>query len=147
MEDGRLDENVAKKYKQDIGLKPGTYDAKSSIKNVTATFGTSAQVKPKHFKYIPLEYQTKENTAETPITNTFSNPKSTKDSHSRFAVSVAAIGYFSHQDAICTSNNGKTKKHKASYTIQIDESTVKAIGFEYQKPIIDLTDDVLSDCK
>lgn len=138
---------VAKKYKQDIGLKSGTYDSKSSIKNVTATFGTSAQVKPKHFKYIPLKYQTEKYTAETPIKSTFSNPKSTKSGHSRFSVSVAAIGYFSHQDVICTDKNGKKKKTKATFTIQIDENTVKAINFEDQKPIIDLTDDVLSDCK
>jgi len=138
---------VAKKYKQDIGLKPGSYNPKSSIKNVTATFGTSAQVKPKHFMYIPLKYQTKEYTADTPIKSTFSNPTSTKSNHARVSVSVAAVGYFSHQDVVCTSKNGKTKKHKATYTIQIDESTVKAIGFDDQEPIIDLTDDVLSECK
>ena len=138
---------VAKKYKQDIGLEPGFYDPKSSIKNVTATFGTSAQVKPKHFQYIPLKYQTKEKTADTPIKSTFSNPKSTKSKNARVSISVAAVGYFSSKNVVCTDKRGKSKKKPASFTIDIDESTVTAIGFGDQKPVIDLTDDVLSDCK
>lgn len=45
---------VSKKYKAE-GLKPGTFAEGSSVKNVTATFGMNAQIKPKHFKYMPLE--------------------------------------------------------------------------------------------
>lgn len=137
---------VAKKYKQDIGLKAGTYDSRSSIKNVTVTFGRTAQVKPKHMMYIPLCYQTKEYTAITPITNIFSNPRSTKKSHSRQSVSVAAIGYYSAHDVICENPDGTKQTKKASYTINIDENTVKAIGFKDQSAIIDYTDDVKNKC-
>lgn len=136
---------MAKKYKQDIGLKLGTYDPRSSVKNVTATFGTSSQVKPKHMMYIPLRYQTGEYTATTPITGTFCNPRATKDSQARISVSVAAVGYFSGSGVVCE-KDGKKKKKPATYTINIDESTVKSIGFKDQKPVIDLTDDVLSKC-
>lgn len=138
---------VAKKYDSTLDLEPGIFDPKSSVKNVTATFGTTAQVKPKHFKYIPSKYHTKEKTAETPITNVHSNPRSTKSSHAVFSVSVAAVGNFTGKDVACTSKNGNVKKFDAGYSIQVDESTVKAIGFGDQKPVIDATDDVLSDCK
>jgi len=136
---------MAKKYNQDIGLKLGTYDPRSSVKNVTATFGTSSQVKPKHMMYIPLIYQTEAYSATTPITSTFSNPRSTKDSEARISVSVAAVGYFSGRGIVCESD-GKKKEKAATYTINIDESTITSIGFKGQKPIIDLKDDVLSKC-
>lgn len=137
---------MAKKYKQDIGLKLGTYDPRSSVKNVTATFGKTAQVKPKHMMYIPMCYQTENHDANTPITNIFSNPKSTKDSHARVSVSVAAVGYFSGKGVVCESKDGKKKKKATTYTINIDESTIKSIGFKDQKAMIDLTDDVRSKC-
>lgn len=137
---------ISKKYRQDIGLTNGTFNPKSSVKNVTATFGKRAQVKPKHFKYIPTKYQTKKRTVETTITNVHSNPKATKSNHAVYAVSVAAVGYFTGKDIICVSSKGKKKKYKAGYTIQIDESTIKAIGFTGQKPIIDNTDNVLEEC-
>jgi len=141
------DAYVAKKYDPSLNLKPGSFDPKSSIKNVTATFGTKAQVKPKHFKYIPLKYHTEERTAKTPITNVHFNPRSTQSKHAVYSVSVAAVGYFAGKDVTCVSKNGKTRKFDAGYSIQIDAKTVKAIGFGDQKPIIDATDDVLSDCK
>lgn len=137
---------IAKKYKQDIGLKLGTYDPRSSVKNVTATFGKSAQVKPKHMMYIPLCYQTEKYTATTPITNVFSNPRDTKTKESRVSVSVAAVGYFSGKGVVCVDKNGKKRKKLATYTVKIDESTIAAIGFKNQKPLIDLTADVLSKC-
>jgi len=136
---------ISKKYKQDIGLKLGAYDPSSSVKNVIATFGRSSQVKPKHMMYIPLIYQTKEYTATTPITNTFCNPRATKDKEARISVSVAAIGYFSGKGVVCE-KEGKKKKRPATYTVNIDESTVKSIGFKDQKAVIDLRDDVLSKC-
>jgi hypothetical protein len=61
-------------------------------------------------------------------------------------VSVAAVGYFSERDVICEDANGKKKNIKATYTIQVDANTVKSIGFKDQKPVIDLTDNVLSKC-
>ena len=136
---------ISKKQKQDIGLKLGTYDPRSSVKNIIATFGRSSQVKPKHMMYIPLIYQTKEYTAITPITNTFCNPRATKDKEARISVSVAAIGYFSGKGVVCE-KEGKKKKRPATYTVNIDESTVKSIGFKDQKVVIDLRDDVLSKC-
>ena len=138
---------VAKKYNQDIGLKPGSYDARSSVKNVTATFGTTAQVKPKHFMYIPMDFQSEEYTADTPITNIFSNPTSTKSKNARIAVSVAAVAYMTGHKVECTTKNGKTKRKESAYTINVDKSTVKAIGFTNQRPVIDVTDDVFSDCR
>lgn len=137
---------IAKKYKKDIGITAGTYDPRSSVKNVTATFGTTAQVKPKHFKHIPTKYQTSERTAETAITNVHSNPTSTKSSHAVFAVSVAAVGYFTGTNMVCVNGKGKKKTFKAGYTIEIDESTVKAIGFTDQKPVIGNMDNVLETC-
>lgn len=139
---------VAKKYDSTLDLKPGTFDSKSSLKNVTSTFGTSAQVKPKHFIYIPEKYQTKERTADTPITNVHSNPLATKKSHAVNSVSVAAVGYLCGQNVNCVNEkSGKTKSFKFDYTIQIDESTVKAIGYGDQKPVIRLTDNVLMNCE
>jgi hypothetical protein len=44
---------IASKYNKDKNIQLGTYDSRSSVKNVTATFGTSAQVKPKHMLYSP----------------------------------------------------------------------------------------------
>ena len=139
---------VSKKYDATLDLKPGSFDPKSSVKNVTVTFGTSAQVKPKHFMYIPAKYQTAERTADTPVTNIHCNPRATKKSHAVRSVSVAAVGYLCGQKVKCTNENtGKKKMYKEDYTVQIDESTVKAIGFGDQKPVIRLTDNVLMNCE
>lgn len=137
---------ISKKYRQDIGLINGTFDPKSSVKNVKSTFGETAQVKPKHFKYIPAKYQTVQRTAETPITNVHSNPEATESKHAVFAVSVAAVGYFTGKEVVCLNGKGKNKNYEAGYTINIDESTIEAIGFTEQKPIIDNTDNVLEEC-
>lgn len=72
---------VSKKYRQDIGLVDGTFEY-VSVTNVTATYGGTAQIKPKHFKYLPLNLTGL-------ITDTPSNPdKSVSDG----AVIGPAIG-------------------------------------------------------
>lgn len=45
---------VSNKYEQNIGLTSGTFDY-VRIKNITATFGSTAEVKSKHFKHYPSE--------------------------------------------------------------------------------------------
>ncbi len=45
---------VSKKYDQSINLDDGTFEH-VRIKNVTATYGETAEIKSKHFKYYPLE--------------------------------------------------------------------------------------------
>lgn len=138
---------VSNKYRQDAGLVAGSFDPRSSVRNVTATFGTRAQVKPKHFRFIPAAYQTSEHTAETPITNVHTNPRSTEAGHAVFAVSVAAVGNLAGHPVECETGRGRWQKIPTTYTIQLDESTVRAIGFAHQQPVIDLTDDVTRNCR
>ena len=45
---------VSNKYDQNIGLDDGTFES-VRVKDVHATFGTSAEIKSKHFKYYPPE--------------------------------------------------------------------------------------------
>ncbi len=50
----RIGNGYVKKDQEGLpGVTPGTFAGTSIVKDVTATYGTSAQVKSKHFKYMP----------------------------------------------------------------------------------------------
>ncbi|MGY6650275.1 hypothetical protein [Wenyingzhuangia sp. IMCC45574] len=55
---------VSKKYDQTIGLTDGTYE-RVELRNVKVTFGNKAQLKSKHYKYMPCELRSEIST--TPI--------------------------------------------------------------------------------
>ncbi|AZQ61181.1 hypothetical protein EI427_02780 [Flammeovirga pectinis] len=54
----RIGKGYTTKDQKKAGLTPGTYDSTSKISNVTATYGKTAQVKSKHFKYMPCKERT-----------------------------------------------------------------------------------------
>lgn len=70
---------VAKKYSTG-GLTRGTFANGCSIKNVKATFGRNAQIKPKHFKYMP-----------DPLRNQLQSMEDSEDGESVRGPSIAAV--------------------------------------------------------
>ena len=50
----RVDEGYTTKKQAEAGLKPGTFE-KVTVKGVMARYGTKAQVKTKHHKYMPAD--------------------------------------------------------------------------------------------
>lgn len=96
---------IAMKYKNP-NLTAGTF-SKVVVKNVKATFGTTAQIKPKHYKYIPV-YREK-----------YITKKSVDGNESFIGPSITAV-----------LNDVKT------YASAVQISNVVADGFLCQKPII-----------
>lgn len=110
---------VAKKYATP-NLQPGTFAAGSSVKNVDATFGLNAQLKSKHFKYVPA-----------PLEKFIQDQKKSEDGESVRGPAIAAVlneaNYhvtvenvtahgFKDAPAIMTESNaaGAERRHKAS---------------------------------
>ena len=63
----------------------GTYKSSSILRNVKATFGTNAQLKPKHFKYLPCALR------DEPVKD---NTDPEKDAY--IGSSVSAVDYTSN---------------------------------------------------
>lgn len=56
----RIENGFTTKEEAALGLKPGSFDSRTSLRNVKAVFSeTGAQLKSKHYKYMPLDLQKK----------------------------------------------------------------------------------------
>ncbi|NLR93437.1 glycoside hydrolase family protein [Flammeovirga agarivorans] len=118
----RIDKGYASKDQKKLNLKPGYYANTSIVKNVKATYGDNAQVKPKHFKYITCYAK--------PLIHSKPHP----DGESYPAPSVAAILYRA---------DGNADNANGYYKVEI--SNVEAIGFPYQKKaVINESDEVVN---
>ncbi|WP_075602830.1 T9SS type A sorting domain-containing protein [Saccharicrinis aurantiacus] len=51
----RIGQGYTRTAEEELGIKPGWFDSKSIVKTVKATYGTEAQLKSKHFKYMPCD--------------------------------------------------------------------------------------------
>ncbi|ANQ51587.1 glycoside hydrolase family 55 protein [Flammeovirga yaeyamensis] len=112
---------VSKKQKVD-NLKPGTYAGTSKITNVKSTYGTTAQVKSKHFRYMPCE--------DRKLIDG-KNP----DGESYKAPSCATV---------VNTAEGKGGAAKGYWNIEI--TNVKSIGYPHQKNDIMYEKDAVKDC-
>lgn len=102
---------VAKKYEQDIGLTPGTYE-EVTILNIKATYGESkAQLKSKHYKYMPCNLR--DLVATTPINDL------EEDAKSFWGPSIAGV--------VDTSN----------FPVNLIREDVDAIGFQEGFEVVD----------
>lgn len=53
----RIGNGYTRTEEEELGIKPGWFDSNSIVKSVKATYGTEAQLKSKHFKYMPCNLQ------------------------------------------------------------------------------------------
>lgn len=99
----RIESGFTTKEEAALGLKPGSFDSRSSITDIKASYtADKAQVKPKHFKYMPCDLQ--KLVSKTPI-----KPKG----KSYFGPSIMAVSY------------------DANFTINVSEKDIiKATGFQ-----------------
>lgn len=111
----RIGEGYVKKDQIDFGVKPGSYANTSKVKNVTAIFGETAQVKSKHFKYMPVDLREK--------------IQKTDDPKVHIAPSVAAV------------LNVAAGEGKGKFKIEVEN--VKAIGFSSQPKALITAADVV----
>ncbi|WP_066631344.1 T9SS type A sorting domain-containing protein [Labilibacter marinus] len=103
----RIGDGYVKKDQEEIpGIQPGTYASTSVVKNVTATYGATAQVKSKHFKYMPCVLRSL-------IAEDY-NP----DGESYSAPAISAVI--------------NTAEHAAEGTYHVETTNVSNIGFAEQ---------------
>lgn len=108
----RIDKGYVTKEQDSLGITPGYYANTSIVKNVKSTYGTTAQVKSKHFGYLPCQVRD--------LIGTDYNV----DGESYPAPSVSSVLY--------RGGNG----NNAEGYYEVDISGVEAIGFKYQEAII-----------
>lgn len=101
---------VSNKYDQTISLDEGTFEF-VKVKDVTATFGTTAEIKSKHFKYYPSEIP---------------NPTATSSYDSKIFIGPSITPVLADANYSCTSN---------TQTVIVEEPLV-GNGFLYQEDII-----------
>ena len=102
----RIGKGFISKKQKNPNLTIGTFAEGSSVRNVHAVFGYEAQLKSKHFKYIPVELQK----------NISSSPLDEMGGIIYQGPAVAAVG------------------NLANYKVLIENVTAE--GFEYQEPVI-----------
>ncbi|WP_281614879.1 T9SS type A sorting domain-containing protein [Flammeovirga sp. SubArs3] len=117
----RIDKGYVTKEQDSLGITPGYYANTCIVKNVKGTYGTTAQVKSKHFGYLPCQ--------ERELIGTEYN----KDGESYPAPAVAAVLY----------RGGNGNNAEGYYTVDI--SAVEAIDFKYQEAII-VEESWIDDC-
>ncbi|NME70131.1 glycoside hydrolase family protein [Flammeovirga aprica] len=120
----RIDKGYTNKEQKKLKLQPGYYANTSIVKNVKATYGENAQVKPKHFKYITCDAK--------PLIHSNAHP----DGESYPAPAVAAILYRA---------DGNADNANGYYNVKI--SNVEAIGFPHQKKAIINESDEVGSCE
>ncbi|BAX81103.1 glycosyl hydrolase family 28-related protein [Labilibaculum antarcticum] len=111
----RIGNGYVKKDQIKLGVKPGSYASTSKVQNVTATFGETAQVKSKHFKYMPVDLRKK--------------IQKTDDPKVHIAPSIAAVV------------NDAAGEGKGKYKIEV--KNVKAIGFTSQPKVVITGEDAI----
>ena len=105
---------ISSKYDQDIGLTDGTFES-VRVKNVHGTFGNSAEIKSKHFKFYPSEI-----TAPTTIASYINSGETSVYIGPSIAVVLAETNYN------CTSG----------VKTMIVEEPIVGVGFQYQEDLI-----------
>lgn len=118
----RIGNGYVKASQESLGITPGSFANTSWLKNVTAVYGDSAQLKSKHFKYMPCELRSKP--VELP-----------PDSHNSVPIysgpSIAAV------------LNQAEGTGPGKYSVSI--ANAQGIGFEYQpKAVVTVEDE--NDC-
>lgn len=117
----RIGNGYVKNDQQDLpGVSPGTFAATSIVKDVEATYGGSAQVKSKHFKYMPCELRH--------LISDDYNP----DGESYSAPSIVAL------------YNGAEGVGEGYFNVNV--SDVSATGFAEQPKAIIYEEDAVEDC-
>ncbi|KXX67096.1 hypothetical protein AVL50_29450 [Flammeovirga sp. SJP92] len=117
----RIDRGYLTKEQDSLGLTPGYYANTSIVKNVKGTYGKTAQVKEKHFGYLPCQVRG------------LIGEEYNKDGESYTAPAVATVLY----------RGGNGDNAEGYYKVVI--SAVESIGFKYQKAIIG-EEDWIEDC-
>ncbi len=116
----RIGEGYATKKQDSLGIDGGYFANTSKVSNVKATYGTTAQVKSKHFKYMPC--------AERSLISAEKGP----DGESYVAPSIAAI--------VNTSEGTGEGKFTVTMT------NVTSISFPNQPKDILYSEDAIADC-
>lgn len=114
---------VAKKTAHIPGLKPGIF-APSAVRDISAVYGMKAQLKPKHFIYLPCEERSKVTSVEN---------KSGNGKELFIGPSIAAV--------VDTANGHQAGNYK------LDIQNVEASGFEKQPKDILLASDSIKTCQ
>ena len=114
----RVGKGFVNKGNADDGISPGYYASTSIIKNVKATYGTSATVKSKHFKYIPCALR-------------------------GLIGGTAPGGEGSRAPAVVAVLNTARGNQEGNYNVNI--SGIESIGFDYS-PDVKYEEDAVSDC-
>ncbi|WP_044210677.1 T9SS type A sorting domain-containing protein [Flammeovirga sp. OC4] len=117
----RIDRGYVRKKEDSLGITPGYYANTSVVKNVKGYYGETAQVKSKHFGYIPCQIRN--------LIGSEYNP----DGESYPAPAVATVLY----------RAGNQNNADGYYKVAV--SDVESIGFQYQEAIIG-EDNWIDDC-
>ncbi|OHX63889.1 hypothetical protein NH26_19960 [Flammeovirga pacifica] len=119
----RIGKGYVTKYQDSLGITPGYYASTSIVKNVKASYGCTAQVKAKHFKYMPCE--------EIQWIASDYNP----DGESYAAPAVCNI---------LNTADGNNNNALGYYDVAI--SNTESIGFKHQEKDVVKEEDVFENC-
>ncbi|NME70132.1 T9SS type A sorting domain-containing protein [Flammeovirga aprica] len=108
----RIDRGYVTKKEDSLGITPGYYANTSIVKNVKGTYGKTAQVKSKHFGYVPCQLRH------------LIGENYNKDGESYPAPAVATVLY----------RAGNQNNADGYYKVAV--SAVESVGFKYQEAII-----------
>ena len=98
-----------------LGLVPGYFAPTSVLKNVNAVYGTTAQLKPKHYKYMPCEIQYLNSTTLNPDGESYTGP------------SINAVIYDAHGG----------DPAEGDYTVTITNVTQNGFVYEQKTVLVD----------
>lgn len=116
----RIGNGYVTKEQDSLGITPGYYANTCKVSNVMATYGETAQVKSKHFKYMPCALRHLISEEYNPDGNSYSAP------------------------AVCPVLNGAQGNGPGYYTVTL--TNVDYEGFEYLNKGVLLEGDAVEDC-
>ncbi|ANQ51608.1 Iota-carrageenase A2 [Flammeovirga sp. MY04] len=90
----RIGKGYVTSSQEALGITPGYYASTSIVKNVKATYGCSAQVKSKHFKYFPCEEKQWIGTEYNPDGESYPAPAVANILNTADGNNNTALGYF-----------------------------------------------------
>lgn len=111
-----------------LGLTPGSFDSTSVLTNVNAVYGTTAQLKPKHYPYMPCEITHLNSTTLNPDGESYTGPSisavvydayggdTTEGDWNLTMTNVTQNGFVYKQEAILVDSNAYGATQCASVT-------------------------------